>query len=92
VPCQIRVTLPDSEDRSVEIIASYSPPTPDVFYLRNGDPGHPGDPEEIEVISARALDEGANVAEVEADTDAIEEAVRQAADDAAEDYDDPDDD
>ena len=27
-----------------------SPSTRDVFYLRNGDPGYPGDPLEIEII------------------------------------------
>jgi hypothetical protein len=27
----------------------YSPATPDVHYLRNGDPGQPGDPAEFEV-------------------------------------------
>jgi hypothetical protein len=27
----------------------YSPSTPDVMYLPNGDPGYPGDPEEFEI-------------------------------------------
>lgn len=27
----------------------YSPGTPDVWYLRNGDPGYPGDPPEIDI-------------------------------------------
>lgn len=27
----------------------YLPATPDVYYLSNGDPGHPGDPEEAEI-------------------------------------------
>ena len=30
---------------------NYSPPTPDVWYLPNGDPGYPGDPEEFEFLS-----------------------------------------
>lgn len=30
------------------IAATYLPSTPDVFYLSNGDPGYPGDPEEAE--------------------------------------------
>lgn len=30
----------------------YSPSTPDVMYLPNGDPGYPGDPEEFTVNSA----------------------------------------
>jgi len=29
----------------------YSPSTPDVMYLRNGDPGYPGDPEEMEITT-----------------------------------------
>ena len=29
---------------------SYTPGTPDVPYLRNGDPGYPGDPDEIDII------------------------------------------
>lgn len=31
-----------------EIEFDYRPATPDVWYLPNGDPGYPGDPEEIE--------------------------------------------
>ena len=30
----------------------YTPGTPDVMYLSNGDPGYPGDPAELEVLSA----------------------------------------
>lgn len=30
-----------------EIDYDYSPATPDVWYMSNGDPGYPGDPEEI---------------------------------------------
>jgi hypothetical protein len=33
-----------------------SPGTPDVLYLRNGDPGYPGDPEELEIVSAKRGD------------------------------------
>lgn len=35
----------------LEVTGKYSPATPDVFYLRNGDPGHPGDPEEFSISS-----------------------------------------
>lgn len=31
-----------------EITFTYMPATPDVFYLRNGDPGYPGDPAEVD--------------------------------------------
>jgi hypothetical protein len=79
---EFTVTLGDSEDRQVEITATYSAQT-EPYWAR--DPGVmlPGDPEEIEVVSVRAVDEGADVAEVEAQTDRIEEAVREAANEAA---------
>lgn len=87
---RIRVTLVDSEDRRVEVVADYSPATESYFDRSFGN-YLPGDPEDVEVVSARALDEGADVAEVEARTDEIEEAVREAADDAADDGPDVDD-
>ena len=33
----------------VDVEANFSPSTPDVWYLANGDPGYPGDAEEIEL-------------------------------------------
>ncbi len=33
----------------VEVHFTYSPGTPDVMYMPNGDPGYPGDPAEYEV-------------------------------------------
>jgi hypothetical protein len=36
---------------SLDINFDYSPATPDVFYLRNGDPGHPGSDAELSIIS-----------------------------------------
>lgn len=30
---------------------NYTPATPDVFYLPNGDPGYPGEPAELEVTA-----------------------------------------
>lgn len=35
----------------VEVTCAYSPGTPDVWYLPNGDPGYPGDPAECEILS-----------------------------------------
>ena len=35
-----------------EITFTYSPGRPAVMYLRNGDPGYPADPDEIEFLSA----------------------------------------
>lgn len=38
-------------------VESYTPGTPDVMYLPNGDPGHPGDDEECEyAITGVAID------------------------------------
>jgi len=36
-------------DLEFEVVAHYSPGTPDVFYLPNGDPGYPGDPAELDI-------------------------------------------
>jgi len=33
----------------------YSPATPDVMYLRNGDPGYPGGPEEFYITKVELL-------------------------------------
>jgi hypothetical protein len=41
---------PDSLE--VEIEFEYRPGRPAVMYLRNGDPGYPADPPEIDMISA----------------------------------------
>jgi len=35
----------------ITIEFTYSPGTPDVRYLPNGDPGYPGDPPEVEIVS-----------------------------------------
>ena len=43
-------TVPQ-DDVEFNIEFSYSPGTPDVWYLPNGDPGYPGDPAEIDIIS-----------------------------------------
>jgi hypothetical protein len=77
---KVTVSLFDSCDREVEIRARYHGPTDDYFDRSFGN-YLPGDPEEVEVLSARAVDEGANVAEVESDTEGIAEAVRCAASD-----------
>ena len=81
----VRLTTYDSEDRAVEVEATYSPPTQDYFSKSFGN-WLPGDPEDIEIVSVTAIDQGADVAEVEADTEGLEEAVRLKADEDA-DYD-----
>lgn len=37
------------DDLEFEVTYTYSPATPDVWYLRNGDPGYPGDPAEADI-------------------------------------------
>ena len=37
-------------EKEVEVKYQYSPGTPDVMYLPNGDPGYPGDPAELEIL------------------------------------------
>ncbi len=34
----------------LQVVYRYSPGTPDVWYLPNGDPGYPGDPAELEIL------------------------------------------
>lgn len=36
-------------DKDYKVTWIYTPSTPDVWYLSNGDPGYPGSPEEAEI-------------------------------------------
>lgn len=36
-------------DVDLDVWGEYSPETPDVWYLSNGDPGYPGEPEYFEI-------------------------------------------
>ena len=49
------LNMGDLGEWNVEIEYKYTPATPDVMYLRNGDPGHPGDPAEISLISVKGM-------------------------------------
>jgi hypothetical protein len=82
---RVTFTVFDEEDRGVEITARYYPGSRDYFDKSFGN-YLPGDPEDVEVLKAVAVDAGADVEAVLEDTDAIDEAARMAADDAAEDY------
>lgn len=79
----VRVTLPDAEDRSVELRVRYSPPREPYFSASFGN-WLPGDPEDVEVVSARALEAGADVESVLAREDEIYELAREAAGDKEE--------
>jgi hypothetical protein len=63
----------------IEIEADYTPPTPDVHYLRNGDPGHPGEPEEVEFLSVTIDGEDTKLTEEEQER-AIVRVCEAAAD------------
>ena len=41
----------DEEEFEVEVEYDYTPGSPDVMYLPNGDPGYPGDEEEAEITA-----------------------------------------
>ena len=45
----------DIGGNTVDLWVTYTctPGTPDVYYLRNGDPGYPGDPPEMEIESIK---------------------------------------
>lgn len=60
------------EEITVTIRGVFTKGTPDVFYLKNGDPGHPGDPDEVEDIEA--IDDDGNPVELD---DAAEERARE---------------
>lgn len=40
-------------ERDVDFAVRYAPATRDVMYLPNGDPGYPGDPAELDILSAK---------------------------------------
>lgn len=44
------ITLEQGDFR-LQVAYDYSPGTPDVMHFSNGDPGYPGDPEELDIIS-----------------------------------------
>lgn len=83
---RVSFTSYDAEDRAVQVEATYSPPTR-AYYDRSYGTWLPGDPEEIEIVRVTAIDEGADVAEVEADVEGLEESVRLQADASADDDD-----
>lgn len=55
---QITAFFPFCDDHmAVDITYTYSPGRPAVMYLRNGDPGYPADPAEVELVKAE-VEEG----------------------------------
>jgi hypothetical protein len=68
----------DGAELAVMVSGMYSPATPDVHYLRNGDPGHPGDPEEVDDIKAMDAATGAEIELSEKETEQAWNAICEA--------------
>jgi len=75
----------DEDNDEVEILIEgvYYAGTPGTMYARNGDPGDPPDPDEIEIESAKRMDTGA---EVELTEDEIEGLYETVPDDLMDKY------
>jgi len=52
----IRTVTIKLSDITLDVTGDYSPSTPDVWYLRNGDPGYPGESEAFEIDSIYFMD------------------------------------
>lgn len=84
----VTFSMYDSEDREVEVTCHVTFGSKDYFSKSFGN-WLPGDAPECEVTEIKAIDEGADVAEVEKDVDGIEEAAFERANDHDDcDYDD----
>lgn len=60
--CKVKFRIPDmpADEREVayptlEITYTFTPGSPEVRYQRNGDPGWPADPAEVELVSAKLI-------------------------------------
>lgn len=62
----------------VEVTCAYSPGTPDVWYMPNGDPGYPGDPAECEILKVIAPN-GENITFLFDGNDAFETLIAEEA-------------
>jgi hypothetical protein len=72
IQAEIEVEVPGSNGQEycypvIEIVYNYSPGCPAVMYQRNGDPGWPAEPAEVEVMDVTLLEDG-GLAEVDAKT------------------------
>ena len=82
----------------VEVDFDYTPGTPDVMYLPNGDPGYPGEAPELEVtrVYARTKQGKPMIVDLincltDDDVRAIEDGIIEGLGDEDPDYDDSDD-
>lgn len=81
---RVTVSLYDGEDREVEVRALYYPGAP-AYFDRSWGNWLPADDADVDVISLRAVDDGADVDEVARRVSEIEEAVVMRAVDCADD-------
>ena len=68
------------DEIEITVKGDYTPGTEDVPYLRNGDPGYPGNPPEIEITSATRDYDGEEVELTEEETERALELIQEAAD------------
>jgi len=78
------------DELDVVVEFTYSPGTPDVMYLSNGDPGYPGDPGECEVEAVYRTDDKKRVKDLmpALPKDIIEYLFEQACSEGPESYND----
>lgn len=80
------------DDRVFVVKGRYEPGTAHVYYLRNGDPGYPGDPPELEIEKVTDKSSGMDVTEAYCQVDAFVDACYEAVGEHLADQDDPRDD
>ena len=80
----------NGDELDVVVEYTYSPGTPDVMYLSNGDPGYPGDPAECEVEAVYRTDDKKRVKDILSSlpTAIIEDLFEQACSEGPESFND----
>jgi hypothetical protein len=81
----------DDSEVFVTATGTKSPDVPAKMYLKNGDPGYPAEPGEVEIEKIICTDEEGNQVEFdESQYDALEEYIFDTVDTSETDYDEPD--
>ena len=76
---ELTCSLIDEDDVDCGFAVTYTPSTPDVMYQRNGDPGWPGDPAELDVTKAWRMRTSAPLVEASfKDWDRVEDRLHDA--------------
>jgi hypothetical protein len=71
-----------NDDREWKVVFNFHPETPDVYYLSNGDPGYPGDPAEVDIIT---ISSDGKPCDLSSFTEEEQDKILQACFDAVED-------